>query len=69
MVFKATRLDEITVEISLNREEAQGLSRSTPIFRGCGDEEEPATETEKECPVVIKSQPPESAYCRVHRQR
>lgn len=26
MVFKATRLDEITMEISLNREEAQGLS-------------------------------------------
>ena len=26
MVFKATRLDEITMDISLNREETQGLS-------------------------------------------
>lgn len=45
MIFKATRLNEITVGLSGDKEEIQG--RSTVAFRGQGDEEE-ATKTEKE---------------------
>ena len=46
MLFKAVRLNEITMGVSIDKEKVQGLS--TIAFRGQGDEEEAAKKMEKE---------------------
>lgn len=61
VIFKATRLDEVTQGAKVGREKKRSgnWAIGTPKFRGQGGKEEPANGTERELRTVLTWKPTE----------